>query len=56
MARPPYIVGGAALLAGYGWAVAVGRERVVSTDLVEFNRSEQIARLKAIVFRRERRT
>jgi glycosyltransferase involved in cell wall biosynthesis len=51
MTRRPYVVGGAALLAGYVWALVARRERPISIELVQFTRSEQMARLKAILFR-----
>lgn len=52
MTRRPYVIGGAALLAGYAWAFATRRERPVSEELVQFNRSEQMARLRATLGRR----
>jgi len=55
MTRRPYVVGGAALLAGYVWALAAGRERPISIELVRFNRLEQMARLKAALLRSGRR-
>lgn len=51
MTRRPRVVGGAALLAGYFWALASGRRRVVSQELAQFNRSEQMARLRAALLR-----
>ncbi len=55
MTRRPFVVGGGALLAGYFWALAARRERPISDELVRFNRSEQMARLKAALFHRGRR-
>jgi biofilm PGA synthesis N-glycosyltransferase PgaC len=52
MTRRPRVVGGAALLAGYGWALVSGRRRVVSPELAQFNRGEQMARLRATLGRR----
>jgi biofilm PGA synthesis N-glycosyltransferase PgaC len=46
--RRPYALGGAALLAGYASASMTRRQRSVSSELVKFSRSEQIARLKAM--------
>jgi glycosyltransferase involved in cell wall biosynthesis len=46
--RPPYLVGGIALLAGYVSA-ARGRQRAVPPELVQFRRQEQMQRLKAFV-------
>ncbi len=60
MTRPPVIVGGAAVLAGYVWAMVSGVERAVSRDLIQFQRREQMERLKRrflemVPFRREPR-
>jgi len=52
MTRPPYIVGGAALFAGYCYALASCRERPVSSELVRFNRMEQMSRLRKSLWRR----
>jgi biofilm PGA synthesis N-glycosyltransferase PgaC len=46
MARHPLILGGGALLAGYWWAWLKRVERPVSRELVEFQRREQMQRLK----------
>ena len=51
MTRRPFVIGGSALLAGYFCALAAGRERPISSELVRFNRSEQKARLRAALFR-----
>jgi biofilm PGA synthesis N-glycosyltransferase PgaC len=51
MTRPPYIIGGLCLLAGYSSALLRRTECVASSELVQFHRREQIARLKG-VFRR----
>jgi len=51
MTRPPFVIGGAALLAGFAWALATRAERPISSALIEFNRTEQMARLRSIVFR-----
>jgi glycosyltransferase involved in cell wall biosynthesis len=51
MTQRPVLVGGGALLAGYLWALAAGRQRPISRELVRFNRTEQLTRLKAIVLR-----
>ena len=50
MTRRPYALGGAALLAGYASASITRRQRCVSSELVKFSRSEQIARLKAMFY------
>jgi glycosyltransferase involved in cell wall biosynthesis len=49
--RPPYIVGGALLAAGYFSAFLVRAERVVPLDLMQFSRSEQISRLRRLLLR-----
>ena len=46
MTRPPYVVGGVSLLAGYSWAFLRRLEQPVSQELVRFHRAEQMARLK----------
>jgi glycosyltransferase involved in cell wall biosynthesis len=52
MTRPPYVMGGACLLAGYVSALLRGAKRPISDELVEFNRAEQMARLRAFFRRR----
>lgn len=49
MAKRPYVVGGAALFAGYCVAFFTRAERPVSPELMRFNRSEQMLKLKAIL-------
>ena len=44
----PYVIGAAALAAGYAWSIIHGREKAVSPDLVAFVRREQITRLKKL--------
>ena len=51
MTRPPYLVGGLALLGGYGWAFASGVERPVPAELVRFHQAEQMARLRGVFAR-----
>jgi hypothetical protein len=46
MTRPPYIVGGLALLAGYLSAAIRRVERPIARELVRFRRQEQMQRLK----------
>ena len=46
MTRRPFIVGGSALLAGYIWAMLKRTESPVSKELVQFQRQEQMCRLK----------
>ena len=45
MSRPPLIVGGVMLLAGYVWCVLRRIERIVPEDVVTFQRREQMGRL-----------
>jgi len=49
MTRPPLITGGVTVLAGYVWAMLRRIERPVSSDLVQFQRREQMERLKAFL-------
>jgi len=49
MAKPPYVVGGLALLAGYVACWARGEKRPVSVELMRFHRSEQMARLRKLL-------
>jgi poly-beta-1,6-N-acetyl-D-glucosamine synthase len=47
MTKSPYVVGGIALLAGYTWGSIARYPRAISSELVEFHRREQMARLRA---------
>ncbi|MGH9630996.1 MAG: glycosyltransferase [Bryobacteraceae bacterium] len=49
MSRPPYVLGGAALLVGFAVALAQRAERPVSEDFMRFVRREQMARLRSFV-------
>ncbi len=49
--RPPYVVGGVLLLAGYLWAGLRRVKRPISAELIDFHRAEQMRRLKQLVFR-----
>ncbi|MGR9108182.1 MAG: glycosyltransferase family 2 protein, partial [Gammaproteobacteria bacterium] len=49
MAKKPYLVGGLALLFGYFWCWATRFERPVSTQLMQFHRQEQLARLRQLL-------
>jgi biofilm PGA synthesis N-glycosyltransferase PgaC len=49
MTRPPYLVGGVLLLAGYVRDFARGAERHARPELVAFHRAEQIARLRRML-------
>jgi hypothetical protein len=46
MTKRPYLLGGSLLFLGYFWASVNGTERVVSKELMTFNRKEQMQRLK----------
>jgi hypothetical protein len=48
LAKPPYIVGGLALAAGYAWAAVRRVKRPVSAELMRFHRWDQMRKLKAI--------
>ena len=55
--KRPFLVGGAALLAGYCWAAIRRVKRPVSRELMRFHRREQMHKLRAIlraVVRREK--
>jgi biofilm PGA synthesis N-glycosyltransferase PgaC len=47
--KPPVIVGGAALAAGYSWAALRRMPRPISPQLVRFHRAEQMQKLKLIL-------
>jgi glycosyltransferase involved in cell wall biosynthesis len=49
MTKSPYVIGGLALMWGYGWCWLTGRRRSVSAELMQFHRGEQIARLKGMI-------
>ncbi len=49
MTKPPYIVDGAALGAGYLWAFIKRQHRPVSDELMRFHRKEQMRKLRAIL-------
>jgi len=49
MSKKPYIIGALALVCGYVGSYVRGSERPVSCELVEFNRQEQMRRLKEIL-------
>jgi glycosyltransferase involved in cell wall biosynthesis len=46
--RPPYIIGGFALMAGYAWAALTRTHRPVPPELMRFHRREQMERLKGM--------
>lgn len=49
LARPPYVAGGASLLAGYLWAGICRQPCAVSPQLVQFHRQEQLRRLRQLI-------
>lgn len=55
LTRQPVLLGGLALGAGYFWAAVQRRERPIPREMVAFRRQEQMQRLKALVFERNRR-
>jgi glycosyltransferase involved in cell wall biosynthesis len=52
MSKPPFIVGGGCLLAGYLWAMSCCRERSLSRELMKFRRVEQMVRLRKFLLAR----
>lgn len=52
--RPPYIIGGLCLMAGYWSALFQRTKRPIPQELVDFQRAEQMARLRAFVRGRTR--
>jgi glycosyltransferase involved in cell wall biosynthesis len=49
LVKPPFLLGGVALLGGYGWAAVRRINRAVSPELMRFHRREQMAKLKVIL-------
>ena len=47
--KKPYLVGGLALFFGYVWAAVKRVKRPVSPELIQFNRQEQMKKLKGIL-------
>lgn len=52
MTQKPYIVGGVLLMWGYFWAWATRMERPVSRELMRFHQTEQMKRLREVVWNR----
>jgi len=48
LTKPPYVIGGVALIAGYIWAGIRRFKRPVSTDFVAFRRQEEMRRLRRL--------
>jgi len=53
--KRPYVVGGTALISGYLWAAMKRSQRPISSELVAFQRREQMDRLKALFTNRKPR-
>ena len=49
MTRTPYVIGGLALGAGYFWSMLTRVDRPVSHELIEFQRRDQMKRLRSFV-------
>jgi poly-beta-1,6-N-acetyl-D-glucosamine synthase len=49
MTKKPVVMGGLALLGGYGWAALRRTKRPVSNELIRFHRREQMRKLKAML-------
>ena len=47
MTRRPYVMGGCALFIGYFWALLCREKRPISQELAEFQRRDQLRRLRA---------
>lgn len=56
MTKRPYVLGGLYLLSGYFWSWITRYERPVSKELMAFHRSEQLARLKGLIFKPSNRS
>ena len=52
LTKRPFVIGGAALLAGYLWQGLSGLGRSVPADLMAFHQREQMQRLKGLLLRR----
>jgi poly-beta-1,6-N-acetyl-D-glucosamine synthase len=52
--KPPYVLGGLALMAGYVWSWTSREPRAISDELVRFYRTEQMDRLRELIGRRLR--
>ena len=52
MSRSPLVIGGCVLLAGYLWAAVTRAEKIVSPELVQFRRKEQMRRLRGFLGKR----
>jgi hypothetical protein len=52
----PYMVGAALTTIGYFWAMTIGLKRELPDEAVDYLRSEQMARLRALLFRHPTRS
>jgi glycosyltransferase involved in cell wall biosynthesis len=50
MRKRPFVLGGLCLVAGYYWAMATKMPRLVSPELIAFHRSEQLQRLRNVIW------
>lgn len=55
MRSQPYILGGLWFIAGFAWAWITRMPRPVSPELIAFHRAEQLARMRALLRRGDRR-
>ena len=53
MTKPPFIIGGCALLAGYVWSWVRGVERPISNELMQYRRRDQMRRLRRFITRQK---
>ena len=53
MTKPPFIIGGCALLAGYVWSWVRRVERPISKELMQYRRRDQMRRLKRFITRQK---
>jgi len=49
MKRPPIVLGGLCCLAGFLWAMVTRAEKVVTADLIQFRKAEQMRRLRDFI-------
>lgn len=46
MQYKPYMIGGLLILLGYSWSALLRKKRIISAELMRFNRNEQLGRLR----------
>ena len=49
MSKPPYVLGGLCVIAGYAWGWLARMERQISPELMRFHRGEQMQRLRSLL-------